>query len=284
MEASRDLGGRVAKEARLPGLAAWIRVLDYRAQALDGMKNVEVYRQNPVTAHDVLEFGFEHVAVATGSTWRRDGVARWHTTPMDIDPSAEILTPDDLLAGARPAGRRVVLFDDDHYYLGGVLAELLASEGYEVHLVTPAAQVSSWTFHTLEVVKVNRRVLEAGVTVHCNTAVTAVRAGHVVVANAYTGQQTELAADSTVLVTSRLPEESLLLSLTELTTSAETAGENGIAVRGIGDAWAPGTIAAAVWSGRRYAEELDAALPSNDNVPFRREVTELALLPPLQDR
>ena len=25
-EASRELGGRVAKEARLPGLAAWIRV------------------------------------------------------------------------------------------------------------------------------------------------------------------------------------------------------------------------------------------------------------------
>jgi dimethylamine/trimethylamine dehydrogenase len=47
-------------------------------------------------------------------------------------------------------------------------------------------------------------------------------------------------------------------------------------VRGIGDAWAPGTIAAAVWSGRRAAEEFDAALPSNDEVPFRREVTQLA--------
>jgi dimethylamine/trimethylamine dehydrogenase len=276
MEASRDLGGRVAKEARLPGLAAWIRVLDYRAQALADMKNVAVYRQNPVTAEEIIEFGFEHVAVATGSTWRRDGVARWHTTPMDIDPAAEILTPDDLLTGARPAGQRVVLFDDDHYYLGGVLAELLAKEGYEVHLVTPAAQVSSWTFHTLEVFKVNRRVMEAGVTVHCNTAVTAVRSGHVTVANAYTGQETGLAADSVVLVTSRLPEESLLLSLTE------TAADTGPTVRGIGDAWAPGTIAAAVWSGRRYAEELDAVLPSNDNVPFRREVTGLALLPLIQ--
>ncbi len=80
MEASRDLGGRVAKESRLPGLAAWIRVLDYRAQALADMKNVEVFRQSPMTAEEIMEFGFEHVAVATGSTWRRDGVARWHTT------------------------------------------------------------------------------------------------------------------------------------------------------------------------------------------------------------
>jgi dimethylamine/trimethylamine dehydrogenase len=273
MEASRDLGGRVAREARLPGLAAWIRVLDYRAQALADMKNVEVYRQSPVTAEEVIEYGFGHVAVATGSTWRRDGVARWHTTPMDIDPAAEILTPDDLLAGTRPGGQRVVLFDDDHYYLGGVLAELLAREGHDVHLVTPAAQVSSWTFHTLEVAKVNRRVLEAGVTVHCNEAVTAIRSGHVTCTNAYTQRESQVAADSVVLVTSRLPEESLLLSLTQ------AADESGLTVRGIGDAWAPGTIAAAVWSGRRYAEELDAGLQPNDNVPFRREVTELAATP-----
>ena len=40
-----------------------------------------------------------------------------------------MLTPDDVLAGVRPAGERVLLYDDDHYYLGGVLAELLAREG-----------------------------------------------------------------------------------------------------------------------------------------------------------
>jgi dimethylamine/trimethylamine dehydrogenase len=273
LEATRELGGRVAREARLPGLAAWIRVLDYRAQALAGLKNVEVYRESPVTAEDVGEYGFEHIAVATGATWRRDGVARWHTTPMDIDPEAEVLTPDDLMAGLRPRGRRVVLFDDDHYYLGGVLAELLTAEGYDVHLVTPAAQVSSWTFHTLEVAKVNRRILEAGITVHANEGVVSVAAGHVVCANAYTQRESRLAADSVVLVTARLPEEALLTALTETDAGA------GLTVRGIGDAWAPGTIAAAVWSGRRYAEEFDGERPPNDVVPFRREVTELAAWP-----
>ena len=79
-----------------------------------------------------------------------------------------MLTPDDVMAGLRPRGNRVVLFDDDHYYLGGVIAELLAGEGHDVHLVTPAAQVSAWTSHTLEIAKVQRRVLKAGVTVHCN--------------------------------------------------------------------------------------------------------------------
>jgi len=270
-EASRDLGGRVAKEARLPGLAAWIRVLDYREQALSEMKTVEIFRESAMDAPDILEFGFEHVAVAAGSSWRRDGVARWHTHPIDIDAVAEVLTPDDLMAGARPRGHRVALFDDDHYYMGGVLAELLAAEGFEVHLVTPAAQVSSWTVNTMEVVKISRRLLKAGVHLHTSLAVTAVGSDHVALVNAYSDQPSEMAADSVVLVTARLPHDSLLHELTA------TLGTGTLkSVRGIGDAWAPGTIAAAVWSGRRFAEEFDTPAKPNDLVPFRREVTELA--------
>lgn len=270
VEAARELGGRVVKESRLPGLSSWIRVLDHRTQALSEMTNVEVFRESPMSAKDILEFGFEHVAVATGSTWRRDGVARWHTTAIPIDGSADVLTPDDLMAGLRPHGRRVVLFDDDHYYLGGVLAELLSQEGFEVHLVTPAAQVSSWTVNTMEVLKIQRRVLKAGVTVHCNTTINRVAGDHVRCMSAITDDEWELGADSVVLVTARLPREDLFLEL------APAVGGSLASLRGIGDAWAPGTIAAAVWSGRRFAEEVDATVPPNDEVPFRREVTELS--------
>jgi dimethylamine/trimethylamine dehydrogenase len=270
VESGRDLGGRVVRESKLPGLASWVRVLDYRETAIASMSNVEVYRESPMSASDVLEFGFEHVAVATGSTWRRDGVARWHTQPIEVDPAAEVLTPDDLMAGTRPRGNRVVLFDDDHYYLGGVLAELLTREGYDVHLLTPAAQVSSWTVNTMEVLKVQRRVLQAGVHVHCNHTVTGVAADHVVAMNVLVDEEWELAADTVVMVTSRLPEESLFLELEGV------VGGQLASLRGIGDAWAPGTIASAVWSGRRFAEEFDATLPPNDDVPFRREVTELS--------
>ncbi|WP_257430184.1 oxidoreductase [Nocardioides carbamazepini] len=270
VEATRDLGGRVAKESRLPGLAAWIRVLDHRQQAIDALPLVDVYRESPMTAADIAEFGFEHVAVATGAVWRRDGVARWHTQPVAVHDAAEVLTPDDLMAGMRPRGRRVVLFDDDHYYLGGVLAELLSTEGYDVHLVTPASTVSSWTVNTMEVAKIQRRVLEAGVTTWCNHTVTEVGADHVVTMNVFTDRCAPLAADSVVMVTARLPEESLLNEL------QASLGSTLASVRGIGDAWAPGTIAAAVWSGRRFAEEFDATLPASDEVPFRREVTRLS--------
>ena len=80
--AGTELGGRVARECRLPGLAAWVRVRDYRAGQIAKLPNVSVYFDSTLSAEDVLGFGFEHVAVATGAVWRRDGAARVHTTPI----------------------------------------------------------------------------------------------------------------------------------------------------------------------------------------------------------
>ena len=66
------------------------------------------------------------------------------------------------MAGKRPGAGPVVIFDDDHYYMGGVLAELLAKEGYEVTLATPAADVSNWTHATLEQARIQKRLLQLG--------------------------------------------------------------------------------------------------------------------------
>jgi dimethylamine/trimethylamine dehydrogenase len=271
-EASRELGGRVATESRLPGLYAWRRVIEYRERQLRRMPNVATYLQSPMTAGDVLEHGFDHVVTATGASWRRDGVGRWHTRAIPVDGSPQVLTPDDLMAGQRPAGSRVLVFDDDHYYLGGVLAELLAGDGYQVQLVTPAAHVSAWTANTLELVKIRQRVMRAGVVVSPNRAVVRLTGAGAVTGCVFTGKQEAAEADAVVLVTARLPADGLY---TELHARAAEWRDGGItSVTAIGDAWAPATIAAAVWSGRRYAEELDA--PAREGpVPFRRELTAL---------
>ena len=276
VEATRVLGGRVANESRLPGLAAWHRVVDYREQQLGDLPTVQVYRESELSLDDVLEYGFRHVAVATGARWRRDGVARHHTLPVPIAADAEVLTPDDLMAGTRPSspGGRVLVYDDDHYYLGGVLAELLAGEGYAVELVTPAPLVSAWTANTLEIERIQARVLGAGVTVTANRAVDDVRAGGVRTSCVFTGAVREHEADAVLLVTSRLPQDGLAREL----TAALAAGEAGdlVSVTAIGDALAPSTIAAATYAGHRYAEELDAPRPAPGAPLYRREVTALA--------
>src|SRR5207249_3893847 len=83
-EAGRELGGRVVHEARLPGLATWIRVADYRRAQLAKLPNVELALESEVAPDEVLGYDFQHVAVATGPRWRGDGVARWHTTPFPL--------------------------------------------------------------------------------------------------------------------------------------------------------------------------------------------------------
>ncbi len=164
VDSLRTLGGRVALESRLPGLASWSRVIDYRLDALSRLASVEIYRESPLQAQDVLDFAAEHVFIATGSQWRRDGVGRALRSTLPGLECLPVLTPDDLMAGVLPPSP-VLLFDDDHYYMGSVLAEQLVARGMEVIFVTPAADVATWTHNTLEQHRIQCRLLELNVTI-----------------------------------------------------------------------------------------------------------------------
>ena len=271
-EAGTELGGRVAKECKLPGLAAWGRVVDYRQYQLSQMPNVEIYFESPLSADEILEFGFENVAVATGATWRRDGVSRYHVVPMPIDPAMAVYTPDDLMDGKVPSGR-VVVFDDDHYYMGGVLAELLADSGAAVTLVTPSAYVSDWTSNTLEQAAIHARLVELGVEIQLNRGVTSIAGNGVTTSCIYSGRESDLPCDAVVLVTSRAQNDDVWQALKARRSDWEGAGIK--SVRVIGDAEAPGPIAWATYAGHRFARELDEP-DVGDALPFRREVAALA--------
>ena len=279
-EKGTELGGRVARECRLPGLAAWGRVRDYREQQLHQLSNVETYFDSELDVDSVLEFGFPRVVVATGARWRTDGVGRHRKRPLAVAPRARVLSPDDVMDGAAlpEAGARVVVWDDDHYYMGGVVAELLAERGCETHYLTPASEVSTWTRKTLEQHFIQARLLEKGVTIRSFTALDAIAAGAVTASCVFTGRAEELEADAVVLVTSRTPEDRLALGLAERSEDWPDAGIE--SVTAIGDALAPATIAHAVYAGRRCAEELDGPPPTGDEVPFRRELPELVPLDP----
>ena len=188
-EAGNGLGGRVTLEAQLPGLAAWGRVRDYRTYQISQMPNVIPYFDSHLSAQDVLDFGFQNVAIATGAQWRRDGVARQHVVAMPIDRGMKIYTPDDLMAGDVPLGD-VLLYDDDHYYMGGVLAELLVQKGAKVTLVTPSAYVSDWTNNTLEQATIHRRLAGMGVRIVLNRGVSLIAKDHVITNCVYTGDLT----------------------------------------------------------------------------------------------
>jgi dimethylamine/trimethylamine dehydrogenase len=269
-EATTTLGGRVAKERALPGLSAWGRVADYRTGQLAPLPNVEIYRDSRLSPEDILGMGADHVAIATGATWRRDAVARLHLHGIPTDPAMPIYTPDDLMAGHCPEGRTVALYDDDHFYMGSVLAEFLVAKGNRVHFITPAVKVAEWTDNTLEQGTIMRRLLEIGVEVHLSKAPEAVGAAGITLGCTWTGRQTELAAEALVYVTSRTPND-------QLYHAAKALDWQGAGIRSlhlIGDAAAPGPIAWATYAGRNWAEGLD--MPDRgDTLPFRREIAAL---------
>ena len=270
-EGAKELGGRVTLESNLPGLSAWARVRDYRVGQINKMTNVNVYRDSKLGVADVLEFGAKHICIATGATWRKDAIARFNLLPIEIDHQMVIFSPDDLMAGAKPKGHLVV-YDDDHYYMGSVLTELLVKNGNTVTFITPSAKVAEWSFNTLEQGLIQQRLLEIGVEVRVTHGLAEIQKSHVLVSCVYTGKQTSVACDAVVLVTSRLPIDQLFLDLKSCENEWMAAGIK--TVRVVGDANAPAAIAWATYAGHRYAEELDEP-DIGDRLPFKREVARL---------
>ncbi len=265
-DANREAGGRVAREANLPNLNEWRRVVDWRLTQIQKIENIYFYPSSPMTAGDVLEAGAPHVMIATGAAWRRDGVGRYLSRP--VSGHANILTPDDLMDGKLPSGK-VVIYDDDHYYMGGVLAELLANNGCEVTLVTPAPTISAWTEYTLEQSRIYKRLLDLNVTLLPHHALSALTFDSARVAHVISSAEMVLPCSAVVMVTDRIPNDSLYREL--LPALAEGKLKS---LRLIGDAEAPNIIAQAVFSGHLAARQFDENI-NPDETPFKVERVKL---------
>ena len=251
-EARREFGGRVPLEAALPGLSEWRRVLDWRMTQIEKLdKHIFPYLGSPMTAADVLDAGPTDVIIATGSAYRRDGMGRVLHQPVPGCDLPNVFTPDDLMTGKLPTGR-VLIYDDDHYYMGGVLAELLAQNGCQVTIVTPAPSVSYWTQFTLEMDKILARLRRLGVTLLPQHILTRIAPAAVTVKHTITAAEATLPADAVLLVTDRIPNDGLYRELQPALASGRLKS-----LRVIGDAEAPNIIAQAVFSGHLAAQEFD---------------------------
>ena len=260
-EATRDLGGRVLREAALPGMAEYIRVRDYREQALLQMPNVEIFRESRLTAGDVLAVGADHVAIATGARWRRDRFDGQSYVPVAGD-GIELLTPDDIMAGRRPGGPTLV-YDEDGYYMGGIIAGALRTEGLEVTLATPSEVVSNWAGKTSERWKIRTHLMKQGVAIALSRALVRFDGATATLACEFTGTETALPVVSVVMVTQRAPDDALYRDL------LAQGGDLPFTLTRIGDCEAPAIIAAATYAGHRYARELDA--PVDPDEPLKHD-------------
>src|SRR5258706_758081 len=277
LDARKELGGRVLRESALPGLNEWRRVMDWRLTQLKKMKNVAMYPSSPMTAEEILESGAQNIILATGATWRCDGVGRTLWKPIVGFDSENVFSPDDLmdfnlesdsllskLWEQAPALQSFVIYDDDHYYMGGILAELLAAQGCKVSLITPAPMISYWSQFTLEQERIQYKLMKLGVKLYQQNVLSEIRKDLVRISNTISGDQIELASNGIVLVSDRVPNDSLYLTLKP---ALEEGKINSLRI--IGDAEAPNIIAQAVFAGHLAAREFDEE--KAEGTPFKVE-------------
>jgi len=283
LEARHELGGRVVRESALPGLNEWRRVVDWRLTQIRKMKNVAVYPSSPMTAEEILETGAQNIILATGATWRRDGMGRTLRKPIRGFNLQNVFSPDDLMDGKLGIGElgigklgvgNWVVYDDDHYYMGGVLAELLAEQGCKVTLLTPAPLISYWSQFTLEQERIQHKLMKLGVKLYPQMVLSEIENDCVRLTNTISGEEVELPRDGVLLVSDRIPNDSLYHALHASTAgrqSRPSAQRDGKfqSLRVIGDAEAPNIIAQAVFSGHLAARELEE--DKVEGTPFKVE-------------
>ena len=268
LEARKELGGRVLRESALPGLNEWRRVADWRSTQIRKMKNVAIYPSSPMTAEEILETGTQHIILATGATWRRDGMGRTLRKPIPGHDSKNVLSPDDLMDGKKGIGNSVsgnwVIYDDDHYYMGGVLAELLATQSCNVSIVTPAPLVSYWSQFTLEQERIQHRLISLSVKLYPQHVLSEIQNDCVKLVSTITGKGMQLPRDGVVLVSDRISNDSIYYELKPAFEAGKISS-----LRVIGDAEAPNIIAQAVFSGHLAAREFEEK--KTEGPPFKLE-------------
>jgi dimethylamine/trimethylamine dehydrogenase len=265
-DAAASAGGRVTLESSLPGLSAWSRVRDYRLHYINQHANAELFLNSALSVEELVEFSADEVVIATGASWRSDGVGSTHMQPRNLS-GLTVLTPDDLMRNINlpdNAGNCVV-YDDEHYYMASVVAEKMLELGHRVSYVTPLPTVATWTDHTLEQDRIIERFNQKNIDIHVNVSL---QDGGTF-ASTLTGKTVDINCNTIVLVGARLPNESLYQK-----AMADPRLPN---VHRAGDCIAPGSIQGATQSGHTIARQLLSG--STEPQWFKRQGIELDSLP-----
>lgn len=272
VDAEREVGGHFRWVPRLPGLAEWSRVIDYRKTMCEQLRNLAVVTNKRLSLDEILDYGADRVVLATGSHWARDGLNGITQAPIPGADAAldHVHTPEEVVAdGADRIGQRVLVYDCEGYFTGLSISERLALEGREVIYVTPLSSPGPYLELTMEQEGMIARLGELGARLfsgavieefETNCARGALRSD--------ASQKLSWEADSFVLVTQRVPNSALF---GDLTSDSDRLREFEISdVFRVGDCLAPRPqVADAIFDAHRLAREIDADDPATPLAPIR---------------
>ena len=270
-EAENKLGGRVLFESGLKGLSAWKRVVDNRVHEILQKNNIEVYKESRLTEDLISELGIKNIFLATGSSWRKDGVGRSRRSPIQGLESIKVYSPEEAVQNHKDIKAPIVVYDDEQGYLAGVIADHLKTKNVEVVFITPASVVSPWTDSTLEQKRVQESLINSGVKIICNQSIYKIENATALLECTYTGSITKVPCKSIVMVTERISNSTLYDNLMQ----SNLEGKTQYNIQAIGDAEAPGLIADAVYLGHLAAQNFEADEADIQKGMFMREMPSL---------
>ena len=270
-ESKNKLGGRVLFESGLKGLSAWKRVVDNRVHEILQKNNIEVYKESRLTAELIDELDIKNIFLATGSSWRKDGIGRSRRNRIQGLETINVYSPEEAVENYKDFNGPLVIYDDEQGYLAGVVADHLNDKNIEVIFVTPASVVSPWTDSTLEQKRVQGALINSGVKIICNQSISKIENDKAFLECTYTGTITKIPCESIVMVTERISDNELYDSLTQ--SKLEEKKQYNIKL--IGDAEAPGLIADAVYLGHLAAQNFEADEADIERGMFMREMPSL---------
>ena len=244
-EARDEPGGRVTREASLPGLSTWLRVRDYRVYQLSQKKDAQLYLSSKMSLNDITEFGSDTISIATGAAWRDDWVGSTNFDKI-ITKKYNLFTPDDVISKklTHMSPSKFIVYDDDHYYMASVIAEKLSQDGHSVTYITPLPTIATWTQYTLEQATITERLQSLGIKFLLNSKMTQDQR----FLNTIENKEFTIDTKNLVFVGGRVSNDKLFYD----SKSIESLGNIFLT----GDCLAPRTIQAAVLSGHQVARKI----------------------------
>jgi mycofactocin system FadH/OYE family oxidoreductase 2 len=238
-EREATLGGTVALAAKGPGRGELQLITDYLQSQLAKL-GVEIHLGVEVTASQLLEHRPEAVLVATGA---RTGSGLLPIAGRDLPHVTDVRR---ILRGEQVVGQHVVIIDetDSHGVLS--VAELLATQGHAVEIVTEDWYVGRDLVATHDVVSWMSRVLAHNVVMTPHTSVVRIEPGQVIVSDRFAEGERAIVADAVVLGVYDQPSQDLYYALKGRVPRLFRAG----------DCVAPRRIEHAIQEGRQVGEQV----------------------------
>ena len=250
LEREAEVGGHVRWQSLLPGRAEYFQIAAWLRRQAEG--NGASLRLGEEVSAESLDTVLEaerpdHVVVATGSTYRRDGWQGQTAQPLPGWETGNCVTWDAVATGAVSPAGAVVVLDDLQDAVAPLTAVKLAQAGCDVKLVTRWPMVGMETIPEVYYLWIRQQLIETDVELVTDQFVKEIRGAVVELLNVYATERTmELDADWIVMATGRRSENGLYHALRERDVSVEM----------IGDAVAPRGTYEAVYEGHRAARRL----------------------------